>query len=125
MDEFITTLSIIIPIYNSGKFIIPLLERIEFTKKILSKSKINLIAEKPLKLLISRPMLRKVNIKLVWDDPIQAPIRKNQKVGKIIIEMPDKNITTNLVSSKSVDQLGPFSKLKSAFNFLLFGGNFY
>ena len=43
MDEFITTLSVIIPIYNSGKFIIPLLERIEVTKKILSKSKINLI----------------------------------------------------------------------------------
>ena len=43
MDEFITTLSVIIPIYNSGEFIIPLLERIEVTKKILSKSKINLI----------------------------------------------------------------------------------
>ena len=42
MDEFITTLSIIIPIYNSGKFIIPLLKRIH-EKKLLIKAKVDLI----------------------------------------------------------------------------------
>ena len=41
---------------------------------------VDLIAEKPLKILINRPMLRKINIKLEWDDPIQAPIKKFQKV---------------------------------------------
>ena len=85
---------------------------------------VELIAEKPLKILISRPMLRKTKIKLVWKDPIQAPIKKFQNVGKILIEMPDEIITSNLVSKISVGELGPFSKLRSAFNFLLFGGNY-
>ena len=85
---------------------------------------VELIAEKPLKILISRPMLRKTKIKLIWEDPIQAPIKKFQNVGKILIEMPDETITTNLVSKISIGELGPFSKLRSAFNFLLFGGNY-
>ena len=85
---------------------------------------VELMAEKPLKILISRPMLRKTKIKLIWEDPIQAPIKKFQNVGKILIEMPDETITTNLVSKVSIDELGPFSKLRSAFNFLLFGGNY-
>ena len=85
---------------------------------------VELTAEKPLKILISRPMLRKTKIKLIWEDPIQAPVKKFQNVGKILIEMPNETISTNLVSKINIGELGPFSKLKSAFNFLLFGGNY-
>ena len=86
---------------------------------------IELVAEKPLKILINRPMIRKTNVQLIWDDPVQAPINKLQKVGKIIIKIPGQtDIFTNLVSRNNVDELGPFSRLKSAFNFLLFGGDY-
>ena len=92
----------------------------------LGKSnKVNLIAEKSIKSLIKRPMLRKARIKLIWNDPIQAPIKKNEVVGSIFLMIPGKkDIKVNLITSNFVEQLGPFSKLKSAFNFLLFGDNF-
>ena len=43
MDEFITTLSVIIPVYNSSKYIKSLLKRIHETKKLLIKAKVDLI----------------------------------------------------------------------------------
>ncbi len=88
------------------------------------KNKIDLVSEKPVKVLIERPLLRKVKVILKWEGPIKAPIKKNQKVGLISIQIPGKkNIEVGLVSSSKVNELGPFSKLKSAFDFLLFGEN--
>jgi len=87
-------------------------------------NKIELISEKPLKILIDRPMIRKTRVKLKWDDPVQAPIKKLQKIGQIIIKVPGQNdVYTNLVSRTNVEELGPFLRLKSAFNYLLFGGD--
>ena len=86
--------------------------------------KIELLAEKPLKILIERPMIRKMSVQLKWDDPVQAPIKKFQKIGQIIIKVPGRNdVYTNLVSRTNVEELGPFYRLKSAFNYLLFGGD--
>ena len=88
------------------------------------KDTIDLVAEKPLTTLISRPMLRKVKINMQWNDPIKAPIKKKQVVGKIFVEIPNsEKIEINLAASNSVEQLGPFSKIKSAINYLLFGSN--
>ena len=87
-------------------------------------NKIDLVAEKPLKILIARPMIRKTSVQLKWDDPVNAPIKKFQKIGQIIIKVPGQDdVYTNLVSRTNVEELGPFYRLKSAFNFLLFGGD--
>ena len=58
----------------------------------------------------------------MWDDPIQSPIKQNQVVGKILITIPgEENIETNLITSRHINELGPFLRLKSAFDHLLFG----
>lgn len=85
---------------------------------------IELKSEKSIKEIISRSSLRMIKGKLIWNDPIKAPIKKGQKVGNIYLTIPGKDkIVTNLVSNNDVEELGPFKKLQSAFNYLLFGGD--
>ena len=88
------------------------------------KSKINLIAEKPLKILVNRSSLRMIKTTITWMDPVKAPVKINQKIGRIIINIPSVDpINLNLVSKDNVNGLGPIDKIKSAINYLIFGGD--
>ena len=53
-----------------------------------NKPKVDLIASKPFKKIISPFELNKTKIKLEWMDPISAPIKKGSVVGKIYINIP-------------------------------------
>ncbi len=89
-----------------------------------NKSKINLIAEKPFKILVNRSSLRMIKTTLLWNDPVKAPIKIGQNIGTINIYIPGKDtLILNLVSKDNVDGLGPIDKMKSAINYLIFGGD--
>ena len=89
-----------------------------------NKSKINLMAEKPLKILVNRSSLRMIKTTIVWNDPVKAPIKIGQKVGVINIKIPGTDaLELNLVSKDNVNGLGPIDKIKSAINYLIFGGD--
>ena len=89
-----------------------------------NKSKINLIAEKPFKILVNRSSLRMIKTTLSWNDPVKAPIKIGQNIGTINIYIPGKDtLILNLVSKDNVDGLGPIDKMKSAINYLIFGGD--
>ncbi len=91
-----------------------------------NKSIVELKAEKPFKTLVNRSSLRMIKTTLVWSDPIKAPIQLGQKVGEINIEIPGRElIKLNLVSKNKIEDLGPIDKLKSALNYLLFGGDLH
>ena len=58
------------------------------------------------------------------NDPVKAPIKIGQKVGVIIIKSPGTDaLELNLVSKDNVNGLGPIDKIKSAINYLIFGGD--
>ncbi len=89
-----------------------------------NKSKIDLIAEKPLKILVNRSSLRMIKTKIIWNDPVKAPIKIGQQIGVINIKIPGRDILElNLVSKDNVNGLGPIDKIKSAINYLIFGGD--
>ena len=89
-----------------------------------NKSKINLMAEKPLKVLVNRSSLRMIKTTILWNDPVKAPIKIGQKVGVINIKIPGSDtLELNLVSKDNVNGLGPIDKIKSAINYLIFGGD--
>ena len=68
-----------------------------------NKGKVDLIASKPFKKIISPFELNKTKIKLEWRDPIPAPIKKGSVVGKIYINIPGQNsFQEDLVSSESI-----------------------
>ena len=89
-----------------------------------NKSKIELMAEKPLKILVNRSSLRMIKTTITWMDPVKAPVRFGQKIGTININIPGSDpISLNLVSKDNVNGLGPIDKIKSAINYLIFGGD--
>ena len=87
-----------------------------------NKPKVDLIASKPFKKIISPFELNKTKIKLEWRDPISAPIKKGSVVGKIYINIPGQNsFQEDLISSESVDEMSSLIRVKSILKFLLYG----
>ena len=86
------------------------------------KNKVNLIASKPFKKIISPFELNKTKIKLEWMDPISAPITKGSVLGKIYINIPgQKTFQEDLISSEDVDKMSSLIRVKSILKFLLYG----
>ena len=84
--------------------------------------KVNLIASKPFKKIISPFELNKTKIKLEWMDPISAPITKGSVVGKIYINIPgQETFQEDLISSESIGEMSPLIRVKSILKFLLYG----
>ena len=84
--------------------------------------KVNLIAEKKFKKIITPLEYNKTKIKIKWNDPIPAPIQKGDRVGKIFISVPGKDpIIENLISSSSVEKLSSFLRIKAFLKFLIYG----
>ena len=86
------------------------------------KNKVNLIASKPFKKIISPFELNKTKIKLEWMNPISAPITKGSVLGKIYINIPGKQtFQEELISSEDVAKMSPLIRVKSILKFLLYG----
>ena len=86
------------------------------------KSKINIVAQKPLNKIVSPLQLNKTKIRLEWMDPLSAPILKGDVIGKVHITIPGNDIIQeNLISSEDVDKMSSFMRLKTILKFLLYG----
>ena len=86
------------------------------------QSKINLIAENSVKKIVSPLEFNKTKIKIEWNDPILAPIKKDDRVGKIFVSMPGREtIIEHLVSSENIEKLPSLLRVKSILKFLLYG----
>ena len=82
------------------------------------------MAEKPLKILVNRSSLRMIKTTIMWNDTVKAPIKIGEKIGVINIKIPgSETLELNLVSKDDVNGLGPIDKIKSAMNYLIFGGD--
>ena len=86
------------------------------------KNKVNLIASKPFKKIISPFELNKTKIKLEWMNPISAPITKGSVLGKIYINIPgQQTFQEDLISSEDIAKMSPLIRVKSILKFLLYG----
>ncbi len=85
-------------------------------------NKVNLIARKPFKKIISPFELNKTKIKLEWMNPISAPITKGSVLGKIYINIPgQQTFQEDLISSEDVAKMSSLIRVKSILKFLLYG----
>lgn len=86
------------------------------------KNKVNLIASKPFKKIISPFELNKTKIKLEWMNPISAPITKGSVLGKIFINIPgQQTFQEDLISTEDVGKMSSLMRVKSILKFLLYG----
>ncbi len=83
---------------------------------------IPLLIEKDLILTLSRKARKAMKVKVVMKTPVSAPIIKGKVLATLRIEIPDQNnIELPLVSESNVSQLGIFSRLGKAVEYLLWG----
>lgn len=65
-----------------------------------------------------------LRVNLRYTEPVKAPITQGMELGSIYITAPDMDpVTLPLIAAESVDQLGAFGRLSSAFTYLLWGEN--
>ena len=83
---------------------------------------IPLLIEKDLILTLSRKARKAMKVTVVMKTPVSAPIIKGKVLATLRIEIPDQNnIELPLVSESNVSQLGIFSRLGKAVEYLLWG----
>ena len=72
---------------------------------------------------IKKANKKKFNAKVIFNNPIVAPINKNTSYGKLIItDTIEGTIEYPLFSKEEIDKAGFFKKITTAFSYLIFGG---
>ena len=72
--------------------------------------------------IIKKGQKRKLKIKVVYNGPIEAPIKKNQILAKLKIIYDQEQIGEyNLLSQKDVKKVNIFSRLMKSINYLIWG----
>ncbi len=88
------------------------------------KSEVPLIVEKDVTLSFSLAARRKMVVKVIYDGPIPAPIKKGQALAILQISAPKmKTLEFPLVAGEDVGKLGGIARIKAAFNYLLLGSS--
>lgn len=89
-----------------------------------SKDLVALTTDADLKVTMSRKNRRDMQVKLVYNEPIPAPIIKGSPVARLVISAPDmKNIEVPLLAAEDVERPGMFRRVTSAIKYVLFGAS--
>ena len=71
---------------------------------------------------IKKAKKKLLKISMKYDGPIEAPIKKNQKIGKFKVVYDQELIGEyDLLASDNVDKVNIFSRLIKSLNYLIWG----
>ena len=71
---------------------------------------------------IKKGQKRKIKVKIVYDGPIEAPIKKDQILAKLkIIYDQDEIGEYDLLAYKNIKKVNIFSRLMKSLNYLIWG----
>ena len=83
---------------------------------------IDLISNVPIVVTVPKKHLNSLNIKIVYDSPIPAPINKKDSYATLIIENTSEGtLNYPLYSNREVKKAGPLRKIFSALGYFIFG----
>ena len=81
-----------------------------------------LVLEQSLEVTLRRKVRRKMEITVVYDGPIPAPIERGAPIARLILTAPEtETIELPLVAGADVEKLGPISRIGAAIGYLIFG----
>ena len=87
-----------------------------------NKSTINLIVDKDIISTLSFDQIQLIKSSIAYNKPIDAPIKKGDKLGSIEISIEGKkNLIIPLVAESDVNETNPFLKLFAGIKYLIFG----
>ncbi len=71
---------------------------------------------------MSRRQRSQMKVSIEYTNPIAAPIKKGQKVGELVVEMPGREtVRKQLVAGEAVSEVGGLGRIGAAFEYMLFG----
>ena len=106
----------LIEIYNSSK------DTIELDVWLGKKDKVKSYIKEDIYKTIPKARKKYLKVSLNYDGPIEAPIKKNDKIGKYKIFYKDNLIDEhNIYALENVEKLNIFSRLLKSINFLIWG----
>jgi len=86
------------------------------------KATVPLVLDESLVTTLGRKARRKMEVKVVYDGPIPAPIVSGTPIARLVLTAPDtETIELPLVAGADVKKLGPISRIGSAIRYLIFG----
>ena len=87
-----------------------------------NKPRINLVSSKKVVSTLSFDQIQLIKSSLQYKRPIEAPIKKGEVYGKLIIDIDGKpNIEVDLISQESIASVNPIYKVFAAMKYLIFG----
>jgi len=89
-----------------------------------AKDLVPLHVENDLLVTMSRKNRRSMQVKLVYNEPIPAPIIKGSAVARLVITAPDmEKIEVPLLASENVERPGVAKRVMAAISYVLFGAS--
>jgi len=86
------------------------------------KPRVNLVSSKKIISTLSFDQIQLLKSSIEYDQPIEAPITKDNTYGKLIITIEGKpNIEVALIAENNVEQINPIFKVFAAIKYLIFG----
>jgi len=91
----------------------------------LGKSaRVPMLINRDVVLTLPRKVRRKMKVKLVYEGPVAAPIKKGAPIANLVITVPGRDtMTLPLVAGADVAQLGTIGRLWAALKTIIFGEN--
>ncbi len=97
-------------------------ETIQYAKVWLGKeSFVPLVLNEDLSITIKKKNYDKFRIKLVYETPIIAPVKKGDKIAELHLVEEDNTKIKNVYSGKDIEKVSRFYRSFSIINYLLFG----
>ena len=86
------------------------------------KPRVNLVSSKKVVSTLSFDQIQLIKSSLEYKRPIEAPIKKGEVYGKLLIDIDGKpNIEVELIAQENVGTVNPISKVFAAMKYLIFG----
>ena len=81
-----------------------------------------LVIEDTLTVTLPRDTRDKLQVSVLFESPIPAPIRAGETIATLLVETPDTNsIELPLIAGKTIPRVGPFRRISGALSYMLFG----
>ena len=86
------------------------------------EGKVPLIVDKNIKITMPRLARADMKVKLIFNNPIPAPVAKGTVVGSILINAPGmEDIRIPVKTARHIEELGFFGRINAAIKYLLYG----
>tara|TARA_Y100000817_G_scaffold205156_1_gene160811 strand:- start:266 stop:1414 length:1149 start_codon:yes stop_codon:yes gene_type:complete len=96
--------------------------KFKFNTWLGKENKIDGIVKEDIYVTIKKKELKDLKVYLEYDGPIKAPIKKDQKIGNLLLELPEDEIKNfPIYASKEVKKVNFLKSLFLSFNYMIWG----